>query len=500
MHRLDTTGLIEVDRDDKGAYYYADERQPAERDEGLGSSFAALEELPRDLEFRFHPFRYYVLYHIDRCLHLGIHPMQMLISVDRYPDLVDHKASAFQRWSSSADSWQAVNRWNDTAALAVAAEPHTYEMLFGIIKCSASAGMEHQREAIRLHGAEYGSALETIGKVRIEEIRQELCISAQRLDPNRTVHTILRLTDGDFRVKEVKGRLGGAMYLLAMAEMLRRSAEEAFAVELPEEDELGFGMAPLDAKEQSYGARRLLDASRSAKGEFLRQYGLDYGIRVRWYVEGETEFGALDSFLGRSAGIELVNLRGQVTAARGKGYAFADSLKSDLRSHIFSFVSHDSDRGDYRGPAEKAAEDDAICGRLFMSDPDFEFANFTRDELTCIAWNLAQQNGACPEEHATLAKAVAKASSGKELEEAAKRAVPALGRLVKGASWGKALMAFALDTPSMKAPDGATKLRPIMEAVTSALRALQADYYLTRKECKTDPVTGQMVKRDAPLV
>jgi hypothetical protein len=209
MHRLDTTGLIEVDRDDKGAYYYADERQPAERDEGLGSSFAALEELPPDLDLRFHPFRYYVLYHIDRCLYLGIHPMQMLISVARYPELVEHKVNAFQRRSSGADFRQAVNRWNDTAALSIAAEPHTYEMLFGIIKCSASAGMEPQRQAICQHGAEYCSALKMIGRVRIQEIRQELCISAQRLDPNRTVHTIPRLTDGEFRVKDVKGRLGG---------------------------------------------------------------------------------------------------------------------------------------------------------------------------------------------------------------------------------------------------------------------------------------------------
>jgi len=286
------------------------------------------------------------------------------------------------------------------------------------------------------------------------------------------------------------------MYLQAMAEMLRRSAEEAFAVELPEEDELGFGMAPLDAKEQSYGARRLLDASRSAKGEFLRQYGLDYGIRVRWYVEGETELGALESFLGRSAGIELVNLRGQVMAARGKGVGFRDNLESDLRSRIFSFVTLDSDRGDYRKAAEKAAKDDVICGRIFKSDPDFEFANFTRDELTCIAWNLALQNGACSEEHATLANPVAEASSGKEFLAAAKRAVPALQQVTKGVCWGEALMAFAWDMPSV---DGTTKPRPIIEAVTSALRALQADYHLTRKEYRIDPVTGQMVKRDLPL-
>lgn len=290
------------------------------------------------------------------------------------------------------------------------------------------------------------------------------------------------------------------MYLQAMAEMLRRSAEEAFAVELPEEDELGFGMAPLDAKEQSYGARRLLDASRSAKGEFLRQYGLDYGIRVRWYVEGETELGALESFLGRSAGIELVNLRGQVMAARGKGVGFRDNLESDLRSHIFSFVSLDSDQEDYCRTVLKAAADDVICGMIFIGDRDFEFANFTRDELTRIAWNLALQNGACSEEHATLANPVAEASSGKEFLAAAKRAVPALQQVTKGVCWGKALMAYALDSPTMEAPDGTIKLRPIIEAVTSALRALQVDYYLSRKECKTDPVTGQMVKRDAPLV
>ena len=69
-----------------------------------------------------------------------------------------------------------------------------------------------------------------------------------------------------------------------MAETLRRFSEETFGRELPEEDELGFGMMVRNVKVEDYGSHRLLDGERGGANAFVRRFGLDYGVRVRWYV------------------------------------------------------------------------------------------------------------------------------------------------------------------------------------------------------------------------
>ena len=163
---------------------------------------------------------------------------------------------------------------------------------------------------------------EQIGQEKIEKARQEICITAEMLDPNKTVHNILRLTSGEARINNVKGRLGGSLVLLTMAEMLRRAEEEVFNVRLPEEDELGFGIVFRDTRRELYGSERLLDGDRRVADEFIRQQGLDSGVRVRWYCEGETEYYAVESVLGDFLAIQLINLRGRV-AERGEVAVFA---------------------------------------------------------------------------------------------------------------------------------------------------------------------------------
>lgn len=91
---------------------------------------------------------------------------------------------------------------------------------------------------------------------------------------------MLRLAKGQPRLK-LKGNLGGAVYLRTMAEVLRRQAEDVFGTQLPEEDELGFGVLPRGFKKENYGATRLLDGDQRASVEFMRQFGLDYGLRLR---------------------------------------------------------------------------------------------------------------------------------------------------------------------------------------------------------------------------
>ena len=58
------------------------------------------------------------------------------------------------------------------------------------------------------------------------------------------------------------------------------------------------------------------------------------------------------------------------------------------------FISIDGDRSDNVRIVRKAAEEDDICGRFFISEPDFEFQNFTLDELEEILWKVCEDRGA----------------------------------------------------------------------------------------------------------
>ena len=184
------------------------------------------------------------------------------------------------------------------------------------------------------------------------------------LDDNKVLHVLIRLTTWHDR-QNVKSALGGCMLLLSMAEVIRRGMEDALGREFREEDELGFGQWMQGARRLLYGAERVLDAPQTALRVFLSEAGIDYGTKVRCYLEGDTEYGALNAAVGRFGGIEFINLRGQFAEKRGRGLAFRDSLRNDVQAHVFSFIIMDTDNGDYVRVVRKAADHDMICGRFF---------------------------------------------------------------------------------------------------------------------------------------
>ena len=94
--------------------------------------------------------------------------------------------------------------------------------------------------AIRKQLEDCRSLLVTLGLDRIKDVLCELCREAENLEPNDDIRRLIRLTKR-YRIERIKGRLGGSVYLLSMAEMIRRAAETAFETELPEEDEFGYG-------------------------------------------------------------------------------------------------------------------------------------------------------------------------------------------------------------------------------------------------------------------
>lgn len=492
--RLNIEGLVFIQRNEAGEYLYADSRDPIDRSEGLGGIIGDLEDPPKDVYFMFHPFRYYVLHRIEQLLELRVGRMQMLLSTEGYRRVLDRLIESFNRSSAGETFRQRVRRWNEVTSLAVDAEPFTYSRLFGYYRLPYNylENEEEFRLAVKSHFDEHKEILQSLGLDEVKRVISELCREAEKLEPNKDVHLVLRLTKREYRLDRVKGKLGGAMHLLAMAETIRRSAEMVFETELPEEDEFGFGLDAGDFKEYFYGSQRLIDDYK-ARAAFVRDLWLDHSVRLRWYVEGETELGAVESALGDNEDIEIVNLKGDVVAKRGKGLSFRDNLLNDIRRSVFSWVSLDGDVEDNLRVLKKAVENDEMFGMFFISEPDFEFANFTWDELVEVLWSIAAENGAEPEEKQTLGEQTSGATTGKELFKMAKRAIPSLAKVDKGKAWGERLMRFAQENPDMRLSDGTTKERPIIEAVAEALRAVDCEYYPSRKSCKVDVKTGRIV-------
>ncbi len=472
-----------------------------------GDALKTLNPLQDDVKLLFHPFRYYVLYHLDRALGLNSSRMQMFYQ-EGYQRILDYGLSMFNNWSRSEQFRSSIKLWNDTASIAIITEPCAYLRIFHFIRYSPwdVTNFQAGAEEIYRHIDEYWNSMNElyhqIGMERLEEIRQELCIAAQTLDSNRWIHTLLCLGDSKLRL-ELEDRLGGALLLRTMAEMLRRATEKAFNTELREEDELGFGWVPKDVKEKIYWSNRLLDDHRAA-GTFARRHGLNYKPRVHVYGEGNTEYGAFNSFL-KMMGIlvPVNNLHGLIKDGKSMVTFFRDELRADIKAQRYSMVVIDGDVRENVRILESAArnnqtsEDDGLFGRFFVSKPDFEFANFDVEELEEVLWKWVGGESPSQEERELLHSHVKDAKNSTQFFNGVKRAAQSLLRLIgydKCEEWGEELIKFAWDHQFKQ-----NQKRQIIEAVELALdwektRNLEP-YETAKKTYMVDPQTGEFVKR-----
>jgi hypothetical protein len=492
QHRLRRADLVYSRTDDRGWHWYADLRRPRRRRNGWGAAAEGLPDIATAVEPLFHPFRCYVLYHLEQTLRPGVSRMQPLYRITAYSELVSLWLNSWQQRSGTPEFLRAIGRWHDIAELAIAIEPRFYERLFGVFRRPANVSESARREEIARHWRQVRRHLRHVPLEVIETVRNELCFEAQRLDPNRDVHLLLRLASRDLRGK-LQGHLGGAMVLLTMAELIRRAVEDVRRIQLPEEDEVGGGggLRP-NAKRQLFGATRILDDQGAAR-EFLRHHALHVGVRVRWYVEGDTEAAAIREILSHfaSSGIEVLNLRGRVV--QGTALAFHESLEEDLGSGVFSFVSLDGDLRNNVRWVQQAVRRDLVCGRIFIARPDFEFGNFDQRELPEVAWAMMAEPGAPQSMRQTLVDAVAETRNIGGFTSAIRRALPpGLNDLRKGEEWGRRLAALAVEVPQRR--DGS--LRPLVDAVRLALMFARFQMHQwTLDEYRLDPVTFEPVRR-----
>ncbi|MEW8701862.1 MAG: hypothetical protein AB2601_20570 [Candidatus Thiodiazotropha sp.] len=495
--KMSRAGLVYVQEIAGQGHVYVDDRKPRRRTKGWAGAIDPERKVPSDVELYFHPFRYYVLYHLQRVFALNIHCFQFLWSLERLPNVMEYVTNGLESWTATPEFVPRILEWNQIAELAASIEPVAYRQVFNQIRWRHPDDQVSLEKKLDQHRRGVTSVIKNTGLEAAEKMRSQLCIDAEMLDANKVIHVLLRLMNTRARQK-LKGEIGGSVLILSMAEIIRRTLEDVFDKKLREEDELGFGQWMKGARKMLYGSERVLDAPRNVANELIRQYGLDYGVRVRCYVEGDTEYGAFASAIAKSNGIELVNLSGNVIEKRGKGVAFRESLRNDKQSRIFSIVVLDGDRDDFVRAVRTAAAKDDMCGLFFISEPDFELYNFSLDELGMVLWEIAAEYGAQESAKPKLLKAINGAKSGEELMKSARSALPELARLSKNADWGERLMAFALEHPTWK-PNGSDEEqdRPIIEITNTLRRGISANYAASCEERKVDPDTGRLVPRSS---
>lgn len=482
---LATDGLVLI-QESEGRYIYQDRRRFGPDDKGLENAFAQLEEDPQaDAEILFHPFRAYLLYRLHRALQHRTSSSQYLWNSDALERLLDNYRAQLKSWFQAESSAQVMNNVNDLIGICVACEPTAHQTMFNRIRSAGPKSMSSVETGLEEARAMVDTAMASAGKIAIEHCRSELCQMSEEVEPNKNLHLIVRLMKAQERERH-KGHIAGAMLLFCMAESLRRNFERSLSEELPEEDETGFGSVSRSAKQELQGAVRILDGRRDDANQFLRRFGLDHGIRVNVYVEGATEHAVLDREFSRNSSVLLIDLKGQFIESRSKGLSFRESLRNDLKSKTFSLILLDNDRSDNVRVVQQAARADEICGQFYLCDPDFEFANFTVRELCEIASTVFG-----PYDISELLEQTKDCTTAKGLFVALKAA--GVAAATKGELWGRALCEYGYEHPTGEFGEPADRI--MNRLIRTVYQCCTFTYETTRRRCKVDPESGQLVPR-----
>lgn len=489
---LDIPGLRLV-RQEPNEYSYVDERPILPRAEGYGGVFLAQPTIDADIAF--HPFRLYVLYHVERVFESMTASIQYLDKASGIVNLAELHVKHLNDWTSTENFCALFDRWNQLAELAIVLEPLAYADVYGTIRWRFPSTPQTLEAELDAMAEQFKPLVQAIGADVASRARESLVQAAEIMDGNRSLHVLLRLMPGRERLK-LRSTLGACMHFSSMAEVIRRAFERLLNCELPEEDEIGFGQWMEGARNSLYGTDRIFDATRTVRRNYITVMGLDFGVKVRCYVEGETEFGALAAAVGDTGGIDFVNLRGQVAERRGKGLAFADSLKNDQALQIFSVVVLDEDCTDNVRALRAAATTGNFFGRFFISSPDFEFANFTSTELLQIALDLSERNAAAFPEGCEGYRALIATNSGKAFMQAFKK--HGGEDISKSEAWGQALMRRAIAAPRLPSDHpSAGQERPVVTTAKMLINARQAGYAASASGAAVDPATGDIVASPA---
>ena len=479
-------GLLPVQANEHGATYL-DTRVMELRAEGYGSSVAEIAPLDDGWSVFFHPFRLFVLYHVQRIFGPEMSPTQFLSWQPGVQSVATWHEQSLVDFTSKPDFGARFNDWNVICEAAVVAEP--------MLNTRFVTGGNFQGEPLRWATA-LSPWLRQIGQSRIREMREELGRAADEMDSNTRVHVLMRLAQRQHRDK-LKGRLGACMHFLSMAECIRRAAEVALEQHLPEEDEIGWGTWMRGARRTLYGTERVFDARFGEVRDFLTLLGLDHGTRVRCYVEGETELGAMMHAVEGLGAIEFINLRGQFVQRGGRGLAFAESLEADYAAKIISVVMLDGDVSDNVRVLRTTIQGGKCFAPFFLSSPDFERANFTDDELLVLldAFNDSRRVQGQDRHIASDPQVPASFHASAPAPQPVSEETRQLPRLPKSSAWGAALMSYALEHPDLPSKHHGQGRRPMMTAAELLVRACRAGFQLSVESLIVDVSTGLPIEK-----
>lgn len=136
---------------------------------------------------------------------------------------------------------------------------------------------------------------------------------------------------------------------------------------------------------------------------------------------------------------------------------------------------------------KKAAEEDLFCGRFFISNPDFEFENFSYEELVEVAINISEEANLTPPSREEMKNKNNGVETASHFFEILYGVAPEISQYCKKSeAWGESLMKFAKESE---------KSRPCIEAIKQVLHAKSLKYQISRKKYRIDPENGKLIER-----
>ena len=444
------------------------------------------DELTGDENILFHPFRIFPLHVAVESCRLNITPSSS-INREAFGDFLV-KASAFL--PSLEKITESAKLANNVTNLVILLEPIYWPTITSRTSLSGFIQLEEHEKLVDSYKENVLSLIQNLDPDVWYKHHEKLRFKAAQLDDNGDIYILLRLSPWIKR-ERTKGHIAGALWFRHMAEILRRGFKEVYDVIWPEEDQAFEQWFP-GARERIYGTKYPTEESAKSKPHVAFEFGLHTGSTLRWYLEGETEYYAALYILPKAAsgGLELINLKGAVGNERANAaLRLADALNHDKELRRFSFISFDMDVVANTRTIRRQVQNGNIIGYINGNNPDFEFGNFTLEELVEVAATLDEKQGASSDNIRN--GDWKKVSSGREFEENYRKLTEIGQKGLKGEEWGKALAEYALRNPFL---DGKETRRPFLETMNYALRSRRVKYDYQSENYHINPESFQIEK------
>jgi hypothetical protein len=434
----------------------------------------------------YHPFRFYIVYEVLDSLRIPLARSSYLERDRVLPTLERH----VREWLPSDEEISArAARASEIVELAILLEPLYWQYVTGVIVGSVFTMEEKPNYSDYIKVVK--QFVKTLCPEQWKACHDILRRRAANIDDNGSLYLLLRLSSWEQR-RKLTGKISLALWIRHIAEMIRLAFEEIHEVKWDEED-WAYGYWYEDGRKFTYGFERPLDHVNESQSRLAFLFRLATGSSVRWYVEGETEFSAISAMIPRpsSVGIELVNLKGNIATGKDNiAMKLTDALAQDRAQRRFSMISFDSDVEANVKLIRKQVREDRVIGFIAANSPDFEFANFTLQELVEVACQIDKRHDFASE--SLLEGDWNGVTSGKEFEKRYCYLSRRKPRSLKGPEWGKLLAEYAMKKP-LRSDN--KKERPIITHVCMGLAARTSHYDYQKENLCFDIESFRLMKR-----